>query len=179
MVNNHNAASGIRGCEMALVSQGFQLNVSLLDNAGDSTTVSYDLRGATYADAAVDAAAIVAALAAVTDGVIVSYRMTEVTEETGTITLPASGVQAEVSASLTMSIAGAGSKKGNIRIPMPKVGVFTSTSGAGANVVDLDATIVTDYAALFTSSGEATISDGENAGILLSGVRVTRAKRGG
>jgi hypothetical protein len=93
--------------------------------------------------------------------------------------LPAVEFQAEVSASLTTFINDAGFKKANYRIPMPKASVFVSSIGSGAKTVNTANADVLAYHALFSVGGQATVSDGEVAGGLIGGVRVTRAKRGG
>lgn len=163
---------------MAIVSTGFFMSVTMQDNGGNLTSVEYQLTAALYADAVTDSATILAALIAVSDGVVMSYDIRE-RYDNDTVGFPASGVQAEVSASLTSLINGAGSKKANIRIPMPKSTIFTATSGDGANNVALTNTNVIAYHALFTTGQQATISDGEIAGALVSGVRVTRRARRG
>lgn len=163
---------------MAFVSAGLALSVTLQDNGGNLTSVEYALTSADYATAETDSDTILAALAAVSDGVITAYSIRE-TYENDAVSFPASGVQAEVSASLTTYISGAGSKKANIRIPMPKPAMFVALSGDGANNVDLTDGAIIAYHGLFTATGEATVSDGEIAGLLLSGVRVTRKARRG
>lgn len=163
---------------MAIVATKFEMSVSIVDNGGNPTSTTLELRGADYAAAAANAGAIITALTAVTDGVIVGYRLAEVYEETGTVTLPAVGVNSAESASITVGVAGAGLKKANIRIPIPKQAVFVGTSGADTNIVNLSATIVNNYVDLFRSGGHAYVSDGETAGASLAGVRVTRTKRG-
>jgi len=163
---------------MALVSNGFELGVTLLDNSGNDTTLSIAMRETVYATVVTDVATVLAALAAVSGGEVASYRITQVFMEDA-LSLPTVGFQAEVSASLTTFIEDAGTKKGNFRIPMPLPVVFVATIGAGANVVNTALQAVLDYHALFTTAGVANISDGEIAGGLLAGVRVTRAKRGG
>ena len=163
---------------MALVSNGFELGVTLLDNSGNDTTLSIAMRETVYATVVTDVATVLTALAAVSGGEVASYRITQVFMEDA-LSLPTVGFQAEVSASLTTFIEDAGTKKGNFRIPMPLPVVFVATIGAGANVVNTALQAVLDYHALFTTAGVANISDGEIAGGLLAGVRVTRAKRGG
>lgn len=163
---------------MAFVSTGFTLSVTLLDNSGNDTTISYELRAADAAAAAAAVTTVLAELGAVTGGEIASYRLYQTFEEDA-LSLPTVGFQAEVSASMTAFIADQGSKKASYRIPMPVPGVFVSTIGAGANQVNTSNADVIAYHGLFEASGVANISDGEIAGGLLNGVRVTRAKRGG
>lgn len=163
---------------MALVLREFVLSVTLLDNSGNDTSVSYQLKAVDYAEAVTARTAILTALLAATAGAIGTHRLTEVFEEDA-ITLPTDSAQAEVSASLTAFVNDSGNKKGSYRIPMPKPAVFVSTIGAGANLVNTTNALVTAYHALFEPAGVAYFSDGEEAGGLLGGVRVTRSKRGG
>ena len=163
---------------MALVSAGFRLNVTMLDNSGNTTTLGFDMRETVYADVVTDVATILAALAAVSGGEVGAYTISQVFEEDA-LAFPTVGFQAEVSASLTTFVEDAGTKKANFRIPMPLPAVFVSTIGAGANLVNTSLQAVLDYHALFATAGVANLSDGEVAGGLLAGVRVTRSKRGG
>lgn len=163
---------------MAFVSSGWTLSVTLLDNSGNDTTITYELRGTDHAGASANVTSILAALGAVTGGEIASYRLYQTFQE-DSLSLPAVGFQAEVSASMTAFIADEGSKKASYRIPMPVPNVFVSTIGAGANQVNTSQADVIAYHGLFEPVGVAFISDGEIAGGLLNGVRVTRAKRGG
>lgn len=163
---------------MALVSRGFRLNVSMLDNAGNPTSLGFEMRDATYADVVTDVATVLTALGVVSGGEVGGYTISQVFEENA-LTFPSIGFQAEVSASITTFVEDAGTKKANFRIPMPVPAVFVSTIGAGANVVNTALQGVLDYHALFGSAGVANLSDGEVAGGLLAGVRVTRSKRGG
>lgn len=163
---------------MAYNTAGWLLTIVLMDNGGNTTRVQYEMARSTYADVLADAVTIRTALLDVTDGVITDYYLTEKFVN-DSVTYPASGVQAEVSASLTTLIKDAGGKKANIRIPMPKPSIFISTSGDGANNVNLSATPVVNYHNIFTDNQQAKLSDGEIADELLSGVRVTRAARRG
>jgi len=163
---------------MALVSTGFDLSITLLDNSGNDTTLNVSMRETVYATVVTDVATVLNALNAVSGGEVASYRITQVFQEDA-LSLPSVGFQAEVSASLTTFVEDMGTKKANFRIPMPVPSVFVATIGSGANVVNTALQAVLDYHALFTTSGVANISDGEVAGGLLAGVRVTRAKRGG
>jgi hypothetical protein len=163
---------------MALVSAGWSLSVTLLDNSGNDTTVNYQLRAASATLATTAAGVILTALGAVTGGAIGSYRLTETFVE-NSISFPTAAFQAEVSASITSLVADEGNKKANYRIPMPIAAVFVSTIGTGANLVNTANAAVLAYHALFASGGQAFLSDGEDAGGLLGGVRVTRSRRGG
>lgn len=163
---------------MALVQRGFRLSVTLVDNGANTTAINYELRATTYANVTTAVTVILAELVKVTGGAIGQYTLSETYEEDA-LSLPTVGFQAEVSASLTTFISDAGLKKANYRIPMPVPAVFVSTIGEGANRVNTAEPDVLSYHGLFGPSGVANVSDGEIAGGLLGGVRVTRGKRGG
>jgi hypothetical protein len=164
---------------MALVSSGYGLTVSIIDNGGNETSVQYKLRSGDHATAVTDSLAVIAALVAVSDGEISGYTISSNYAENA-LSFPATdAVQAEVSASMTTFVAGAGNKKANYRIPMPKAAIFTASIGKGANIVDTENADVLAFHALFGVGGKVYVSDGENAGGLYGGVRVTRGKRQG
>jgi len=157
---------------MALVSMGWFLSATLVDNGANVTTLQFALRSADATEAATDSAAVIAALDAVTDSVISDYYIKNRYSENA-LAYPAAGIENENKASITALLAGAGNKKANIKIPAPVIGLFTAASGGGANVVDLsDADLVT-YTDLFRSGNECYISDGEDLSALVSGKRIS------
>jgi len=162
---------------MALVEQGYELVVSLVDSAGDPTTRTFPLNAADAAEAATATTTILAAIAGASDGVVAGYRLALVFYEDA-LSLPATGVEGAVEASLTAYIEDAGNKKGDYSIPMPKAGVFVGTIGKSRNIVNTGAAIVLAYHALFSgATPPATFSDGEQAGGLIKGARVVGGKR--
>lgn len=157
---------------MALVSQGWFLSVTMVDNGANVTTMQFALRSADAAAAATDSAAVIAALDACTDAVISDYYIKNKYSE-NSLAYPAAGIENENKASITVLLAGAGNKKANLKIPAPVIGLFTASSGGGANVVDMsDAALVT-YLALFESGNECYISDGEDLVAGVSGKRIS------
>jgi len=171
---------------MALASTGFECTVTILDNSADKSVLRYKLTAETAADALTDSAAIVAALAAITDGLVSSYSYSEVFEEE-TPTLPSSGIKNTDVALVTAQIATADPvvlKWANIRIPTPVAGVFQAASGPLADEVDPADTDLRTYLAVFESGGEATISDGEHLKDVtvsgnVKGKRISRGSRKG
>lgn len=149
---------------MALVARThpFELRVELVDNSGKSTTKTYELQSADAATAATDSAAIIAALNAVTEAVIKSYSIAHMFVENALV-LPASGVENENQALLNIRLASDPTKYATHAIPAADPGIFVAASGAGANVVDTGDAALNTYVALFTSTNEAYISDGELA----------------
>ena len=161
---------------MALVSDGYELSISLLDTQGDTSTLRYRLRATTAADAATDAGTIITALSAITLSDVISYRLTEVFLEDNFTTFPV-GADNDQRVALTVQLAGLGQKKASLEVPAPNPAIFVATSGPGANEADTTDVDLLAYIALFTATGEATISDGEDVLTLLSGKRTARRLR--
>lgn len=149
---------------MALVAKAhpYSLVVELVDNSGKPTKKTYELQSADDAAAGTDAAAIMAALVAVTDCKIKSYTIGETFVENALV-LPASGVENENQAFLSIRLASDPTKYARHAIPGAKPGIFVSASGKGANVVDNGSAALNAYVGLFTTTNEAYISDGELA----------------
>lgn len=167
---------------MALVSKGYVLNVTVVDNTGNKSNPEYSLVAATAGDAATATATILAALDAVTDGVIAGYTLGEKFEEDALV-LPASGVQVEKYALVTCKIDGEALKTGNLRIPAPNQGIAVGTSGKAASQIDPNDAALQAYVNLFGTTGVATFSDGEHTQIAsastVEGKIIHRASRKG
>ncbi len=163
---------------MALTTNGWWLQVTLIDNGGNVTTKRYELRSADATAAAADSAAVLAALDAITDSVVSAYRYGEEFLESA-FAYPAAGVENENKASITALLDTNGAKKANIKIPAPVIGIFQNPTGPGANIVDvLDAALVT-YGDLFKTGNECYISDGEDLDSLVSGKRISAKSNNG
>jgi len=172
---------------MAIVSRGFATSITLVDSGGNATSLEIKLTSADAATAATDAAVVRVALLAITDSVISRYSVSEVFEEDA-LTLPADA-ENETKLSLTCRIYGAGDKKGNLRVPAPKIAAFSGTSGSAKNVVNYSSAIVGGWLNIFrNSTGVASFNDGEFvAGApgatpiagLVKGVRTTVRSRQG
>jgi hypothetical protein len=158
---------------MALVSNGFWLVVTLRDNGGNETTKTYQMVAADADTAATDAAAVLTALNAVTDAVVVSYFAYERFIEAA-FSYPGDGVQVENLALLDFDLVDHPEKTATVTIPAPNIGIFVASSGSGANIVDTsDAALVT-FRDLFRTGGKLLISDGEVAESLVRGRRIHR-----
>jgi hypothetical protein len=159
---------------MALVARThpFELVITLVDNGGNETSKSYELQSADAAAAATDSAAIIAALNAVTEAVIKRYSINHVFVENALV-LPASGVENQNQAILTVQLASDPTKTGTLVIPAADPDIFAAASGENANIVDTGDADVNTYVELFTSTNEAYMSDGELAdpGLSFKGVR--------
>jgi hypothetical protein len=149
---------------MALVARThpYELVIQLADNSGKTTKKTFELQSADAATAATDSAAILAALIAVTEAVVKSYSINHVFVENALV-LPASGVENENQALLSIRLASDPTKYAGFSIPAADPGIFVSASGAGANVVDTGNAAVNALVDLFTDTNEAYLSDGELA----------------
>lgn len=163
---------------MGLVSNGWWLRCSLVDNGANVTTKRYELTAADAATAATDVAAIIAALNAVTDAVMVSYSYGEEFVEES-VSYPAAGIENENKASITCLLDTGGGKKANFKIPAPVIGLFVASTGSSANIVDIEDADLVTYAALFEAGNEAFISDGETLDVMLKGKRISARNRRG
>lgn len=147
---------------MALVANGYGLDVTLTDQGGNDTTRSYDLKGADIAEATTNAADVMAALANVTDAKIKAYSIRSKFIDNA-FALPTGGVQVENQAKIGLTINGLPNKKGYVTIPAPKDTIFQGASGAAYNQVDFADLAVIAFVDLFTTGGVAYLSDGEEA----------------
>lgn len=144
---------------MALVAVGWRVIVELTDTQGDVTTRTYDLDSADAAAAATDAAAVMAALAAVTDSAISGYTVGEkFAEDALTYPTGANNVNTMI---VSAKIVGAPYKSGTITIPAPKNTIFVATSGPNNKIGNTQATPLSTYLDLFATAGPAFVSDGE------------------
>lgn len=158
---------------MAFAAGPYELVVTFADNSGDEVTRTY-----TYSEDAADydtiitgLPATIATIAATSDDLIVGYTV-KTNFNNDTIVLPASGVQNENQAILTVPLLGKPRDSGTLTIPAAKPTVFVNTSGPGANVVNTAASIVTNFVGLFVDGGLFTLSDGDFA--IIAGMKGKR-----
>lgn len=147
---------------MALVTEGFEITITVADNGNNRGTYTYVCDPVTVPDFATAQTArtsIVGALDTLTQCIIVGTSLKEVQYENA-IVYPASLVELENKASITYQILGQ-NKKGNLKIPAPIPSLFNGTAGAAANQVDVTNAALTTYVGNFFSAGYFTISDGE------------------
>lgn len=161
---------------MAFATSGFYLSVTMVDYGDNETNKRWKMTAATNANALTDAAAVMTALAAVTDAEVLSYSVEERFNE-GTVVLPTVVNPVSVVASNTATVLGAGTKKVNFSIPAPQIAIFEDTTGDAADIVDTGNAAVEAYVALFQTGGKLFLSDGERIGTHLKGIRVTQKRR--
>jgi len=163
---------------MALVSDGWELSVGLVDNGRKPIQKRYQLRAEDATEAAAAATAILGDLNGVTDLAISGYRLTEVFIEDA-LTIPtALNAQAENIAKIVVQLATSPLKKATLEIPGPADTLFVGAAGtANYDVVDTADALLAAYVEEFESTGSVYLSDGEDAATtnaIISGRRVHR-----
>jgi len=161
---------------MAFVTSGFYLSVTLMDYGENETHKRWKMTATTAAGAVTDAATVITALEAVSDAEVTGYVIEQAYVEDA-FALPSVVNPVSVIASITALIDGAGSKKANLSIPSPNIGIFQGATGDAADVVDGTDPAIEAYLALFQDAGELLVSDGETLGDFLKGIRVTTKRR--
>lgn len=168
---------------MALISDGFWLTFTVADNGDNRGTLEFQGDPAVlvdFATALLESIAMIADFQAISEGTITGYAVSERFFE-DTLVLPASNVELENKASITYQIAGT-NKKGNIKVPTPEPAtgvVFVSNIGASANQVNTGSTLLSAYFDNFRAGGGFLISDGEKAGTILVGKRISAKNNNG
>lgn len=164
---------------MALVAGRWEVTYDLIDGTGKITTARRVLRAADADEAATMATAHLAKLMGVSDTICIGYVVGQKYADNAFGALPAVTVLNSVQAVISAAILDQPFKFASLQIPGPKIGVFTNTSGRGANIVNAAATIVTQYLTEFTEAGNAYISDGESLDPVFNatGERVTKYRR--
>lgn len=165
---------------MALVQQGYTVNITVADSAGDRASRSYGVLGATIADALTNAQSIVAEFDPLTEGVILGWTLCVRFVEDA-FTYPAGGVEVENQAEILGRIANVPNKSAAFNVPAAAGGIFVGTTGPNRNIVDgADADVLAFLALFDETGGIATISDGEqldDAAPFVSGKRVHAKSR--
>ena len=163
---------------MALVTEGFEVTVTVADNGNNRSTLTFVCDPANVPDFATAQTArlsIVTALDTLTQSIIVGTTLKEIQYEDA-IVYPPALVENENKASITYQILGQ-NKNGNLKIPAPIPTLFVGTAGDAANVVDVVNAALTTYVGNFFAAGYFTISDGEKIAQDPNGNGVIKGKR--
>ena len=143
------------------------------DAAGDVYRYGLDMRSSSYTLAAGDLQALADRMTSVSNAAVGRVSMSSTLADSDA--LGTAGSQVENLASLTCVTEGGHIVE--ILIPAPRIEIFQGTSGALANVVNINnADLVTWFLQLRDT---ANYSDGERLADLLSGKRIHRASRRG
>lgn len=155
-------------------ASGYWLTMTVVDNGGDKSTLSYELTSADALTADAAATAIIDAYNGVGLGTVSGYNVGLRYEEAA-FAYPASGVENQNKARIVGQLVGS-TKKATIDIPSVDPLIMVAQSGAGANVVDLLNAQVIAYLGTFQAAGQALISDGEILDFPIEGRRVSSRK---
>lgn len=164
---------------MAFVPGRWFTIINMQDNGGGETTKRFELNAADSAEATTIQTALLAAWNNVTDLKVVSY-FTYQEEVSDVEALPASGIEKENVALLDFEVRDAPNKSATLAIPGAKPGIFTASSGKGANIVDTaDAAIIALRDLFISDPPSVFLSDGESMGSLVGGKRIHRRNSNG
>lgn len=157
---------------MALVSDGFTLQVVLIDSGANTAVRRYELVAGTAAQAVLDAADILVDLQALTDAVVSAYSITNRFVENA-LALPAAGIHVENQALVVVNLEGSAVDKGKFSIPAPVANLFTGVTGPNSNQVNTAYAPLVEFVANYGSLGNnlMTISDGQHADGISRGYR--------
>lgn len=166
---------------MAFTGSNFGATYSFVDNGGNQVTREYQMKPevAVFADAVTAAQGMQPLLDALTGATMPKFRVYQEFVN-NTFVLPAdAGVQVENQASLTFLLQALGSKKANLNIPAPVIGIFTASSGPNANIIDIDNAAIQAFADQFLAAADFRLSDGEWIQRILNGRRVHKRSNKG
>jgi len=144
---------------MALVNSHFEVVIAFKDTGNDTVTRTYRLNEAAYVDAAADAAALVAAVAAMSDCVVSGYSLNQKFIENA-LALPAAA-QNENQALFSGLITGDPTDSAIASVPGIKSSLMSGATGKANNIVNMANATVIAFVGLFTAAGTASLSDGE------------------
>lgn len=148
---------------MSLTATGWRLFVDLIDTGGNTTSRTFDLVATDDAgdmtDVTTAVTAILSAITGASDAVVKAYNIGKVFVESA-LTLP-TAAEVENNLQVSAKIAGHPNKSAVFDIPAPKATLFQQTTGPGWNLADFADPLLSAYVNLFTTTGVAYISDGE------------------
>lgn len=163
---------------MTLVTEGFEITITAIDNGGNTVVKTYICDPANvpdYATAQTARTSIVGAFEGVSDMEVTGTSLKEIQYEDA-IVYPPSLVEAENKASLTLQVLGQ-NKKANAQIPAPKPTLFNGTVGPSANQINVTEPLLVTYIGNFGASGFFTISDGEKIDTAVNSSGIVKGKR--
>lgn len=166
---------------MAFNANDWVMTISVIDNGDNRSNVSFEMKAATHLLAVIDAAIVLSAFEAVCAAGTVSWSLSQKNVNDALVTPASSAVQNEAKALYIMRDNVDPTKNHTKKIPAPETDVFLTTSGDGANIMDVAHQDNIDLANLFSASGVCYISDGDviENDALLKGRRTTHSSRRG
>jgi len=164
---------------MALITEGFEIVLTAIDNGGNTVKKTYVCNPAlvtNITEAQTARLALVTQFEANSQLEITGTRLTE-TQFEDAIVYPPSNVEAEDKASITTQIAGK-NKKANVKIPAPNPAIFVGLSGSAANQINVQDAVLQGYLAMYDgTTGYFTLSDGETIDTTINGTGAVVGKR--
>lgn len=159
---------------MALVQQGWELQVTYAGSDGKETKRYYEMGPAVTSDAEAQtaASAMLVLINAVTDCVLTGYTIVKRFVENA-VSYPAGNVMVQDNALITVNLSNIPNKSGILRIPGAAVGIFQGTTGAARRRVDLADADLVAFVNAFNAGGNFRLSDGEYYSGIEEGRRVT------
>jgi hypothetical protein len=162
---------------MAISLHHIECVITFVDTGGNKCNRSIRIDAESYADCTVVMNSFLAALADVSDALILSAKLSSVYLE-GTPSLPASAEIEKGALLLLPDLDDGVYKMHHWTIPAPKDAIFVAASGEGYNQVDTSDAAVLALIAMFEE--DVYLSDGEHTdGTIYGGHRVTRASSNG
>lgn len=167
---------------MAIISAGFEIQLSAQDQGGNTVNKTYETDPAVVIDLVTAEAARAALQAAwvnvselVISGMSIKEKFTN-----DALVLPTGNVEAENKASMTGQLVGT-SDKANIKIPAPLITIFNGATGAAANQVDVNDAALLVYTAQYIAGQPFMLSDGQklSSAVMLVGKRISAKNNNG
>lgn len=155
---------------MALVAAPFETRI-LLGTKNDKTR-AIPLKANTavvdsYAEAVTAVEAFLLSLAKVSAGVVKSYSITGRAVEDAYNRPTSDEAEGRDTAVVVVGIEDEPLKRASIFIPMPKIGIFRGTAGSLMDEIDIADADLIEYVTHFRTGGAYSISDGEQADVLI------------
>lgn len=159
---------------MALVQQGWEVQISFAGSDAKETTRNHQTSAAvtTDAEAQTAATALIALYNAITDCVVTRYSVVKRYVENA-LSYPAGNIMVQDRALITVNLSDTPGKTGTLNVPGPSVGLFQGATGPARRKVDLSDSDLVSFLQAFGVSGNFTLSDGEYYSGVQDGKRVT------
>jgi hypothetical protein len=159
---------------MALIESEFpwKLRVTLGATNDKKVTKEYVLQATDETEAEAAVTAILAALANVSAGKVVSYGLVHQYEEDNYTRPTSEDAEWGEVAVISGKILDKPLKPWSVQIPFPLIGLFLASAGKNRDVIDITDVAVIAYKNLFGTGNQAFVSDGEYAETLDEGRRL-------
>lgn len=159
---------------MAIVESArpWYLSVRLGASNDKTLTKRYNLQATDETEAAAAATGVMAALANVSAGVVVGYKIEHEYVNDAYVRPTSDDAEWGEEAVIGGKLLDRPLTSWSVKIPFPKIDIFIGTAGKNRDIVDITDTAVIAYSNLFHTGNEAYVSDGEFAETLEDGRRL-------